>query len=115
MCEVHMKSAGFRESAGGGEWRKEASDRGPSISALLGSSLVYLGRLHLYNVDTEKTYTITTNHGDSEVLLVEDSIVYFRASNRLYSAPIGETSIGAATLLATDEVIRDAHWAFIKH
>lgn len=34
--------------------------------------------------------------------------------DRLYSAPITEKGIGAAHLIATDEAIRDAHWAFIK-
>jgi hypothetical protein len=36
-------------------------------------------------------------------------------SDRLYKAPITDSGVGAATLMATDEAIRDAHWAFIKH
>jgi len=32
----------------------------------------------------------------------------------LYKAPITDSGIGAPTLIATDEAVRDAHWAFIK-
>jgi hypothetical protein len=71
---------------------------------------VYPGRLHLYNVYTEKIYTISTKQADSEILLVDNATVYYRASDRLYSAPITENGIGEARLLATDEAIRDAHW-----
>jgi hypothetical protein len=71
--------------------------------------------LHLYDIDNEKVYTIETHQGDSEVLLIEDGVVYYRASDRLYSAPITALGLGSARLVATDEAIRDAHWSFIKH
>ena len=32
--------------------------------------------------DTEKLFTITTNQGDSEILLIEDNTVYYRVSDR---------------------------------
>jgi hypothetical protein len=76
---------------------------------------IYPGRLDVYNIDTDKLFTITTNQGDSEILLIEDNTVYYRVSNRLYKAPITDGGIGTAALIATDEAIRDAHWAFIKH
>jgi hypothetical protein len=89
---------------------------GPSIAEQFrDSDLVYPGKLHLYDLDSEKVYTIDTKQGDSEVLLVEDGKVYYRASDRLYSAPITNSGIGTARLLATDDAIRDTHWAFIKH
>jgi hypothetical protein len=103
-------------SAGAAEWRTKESSTGPSMTeAFENAPVVYPGRLHIYNIDTEKLLTITTNQGDSEILLIEDSTVYYRVSNRLYTAPITDSGIGAATLVATDEAIRDAHWAFIKH
>jgi hypothetical protein len=49
------------------------------------------------------------------ILLAENRTVFYRVTNRLYSAAIEGTSIGAAKLLATDDLIEDAHWAFIKH
>jgi len=36
-------------------------------------------------------------------------------SDRLYSAPVTDKGIGVARLVAKDEIIRDAHWAFLKH
>jgi hypothetical protein len=116
ITEVRTKGPENTESAGRSEWRKTVSKMGPSIHDRLDdANVVFPDRMYLYDVDTERVYTITTNQGDSEVLLVENGIVYYRASDRLYSAPIGEMSIGKATLLATDDAIRDAHWAFIKH
>jgi hypothetical protein len=35
-------------------------------------------------------------------------------SDRLYSAAIAANGLGPAKLLATDELIRDAHWAYYK-
>ena len=73
---------------------------GPSLSLRLGmGSLIYPGVLHLYDVETEKSYTITTRQADSEIVLVEGGSVYYRINNRLYSAPIlgtgtGDTGIG---------------------
>jgi hypothetical protein len=116
LSEAHVKSAEYPESAGRGEWRKASGKMGPSISAsLLESNLVYPGRLHLYDLDSEKVYTIETKQGDSEVLLVEDGTVYYRVSDRLYSAHIATSGVSGGRLLTTNEAIRDAHWAFIKH
>jgi len=107
------------ESAGRPEWRSKEGRRGPNMAVRFENArnkgTIYPGRLDIYNINTEKLYTITTNQGDSEILLIEDNTVYYRVSNRLYKAPITDSGIGAATLIATDEAIRDAHWAFIKH
>ena len=104
------------ESQGKPEWRSADSTTGPSMLALFHSSrFVFPGHLFLYDVSTEHLYTIDTHQGDSEILLVEDRVVYYRASDRLYSATITETGLTPGRLLATSEVIRDAHWAFLKH
>jgi hypothetical protein len=104
------------ESPGRSEWRAQAARSGPSmVESFEEARAIYPGRLDVYNIDTEKLFTITTNQGDSEILLIEDNTVYYRVSNRLYTAPITDSGIGTATLIATDEAIRDAHWAFIRH
>jgi hypothetical protein len=107
------------ESAGKSEWRSKESRRGPNMAQRFENArnrgAIYPGRLDVYNIDSEKLFTITTNQGDSEILLIEDGTVYYRVSDRLYKAAIMDSGIGAATLIATDEAIRDAHWAFIKH
>lgn len=68
----------------------------------------------VYDASSEKTYTIVTGQADSEVLLVENGTVYYRSADKLYSAEIGEDGLKPARLLATSELIRDAHWAFTK-
>ena len=116
ITEAHAKSTASPESAGRAEWRNTVAKMGPSVSTRLDdANVVFSGRLYLYDIDTERVYTISTNQGDSEVLLVENNVAYYRASDRLYSVPITEKGLGTAQLLATDEAVRDAHWAFIKH
>jgi hypothetical protein len=109
----------LRKNPGSDEWRKQEARRGPDLAVRFKSQAdrgdFHPGRLHIYNIDTEKLFTITTNQADSEILFIEDNVVYYRVTNRLYSAPISDSGIGTTTLLATDEAIRDAHWAFIKH
>ena len=82
---------------------------------MLDAGAVFTGKLHLYDVETERVFPIATNDGDSEVLLVDEGTVYYRVSDRIYAAPISDKGVGLARLVTTDEVIRDAHWAFIKH
>ena len=115
---VDISSREVREreqSPGSAEWRHGESQHGPDMSdAFETAQVVYPGRLHFYNIATGKLISIATNQGDSEVLLVDDGIAYYRVSDKLYSAPINEKGVGKATLLATDDVIRDVHWAFFK-
>ena len=57
---------------------------------------------------------VIIRRSDHEVLLVENGLVYYRAADQLFSAPINRDGIGTPRLLATDDSVRDAHWAFIK-
>jgi hypothetical protein len=98
------------------EWRKKDSLFGPDIAESFDDApAIYPGRLHLFDVETDRVFTIDTKQGDSEILLVEDGIMYYRISDRLCSAHVTDKGIGGAHLLAKDEAIRDVHWAFIKH
>jgi hypothetical protein len=115
ILDINKEVRQNEQSTGRSEWRKEDGTMGPNMERTFDEAAsVYPGRLHVYNIYTEKLFTITTNQGDSEILLIEDNTVYYRVSNRLYTAPITDSGIGAATLIATDEAIRDAHWAFTK-
>jgi hypothetical protein len=116
FTETNVKGTQHSESAGRAAWRTAEVGRGPAIAEEFDrTGSVFPGRLHFYDIDTQRVYTIATNQGDSEILLIEDGTVYYRASDCLYSAPIMDTVIGESKVLATDEAIRDAHWAFIKH
>jgi len=102
-------------SAGASEWRKIDSRMGPSIESRMNNfAYLFPGRLHLFNAETGQLHTITTNQGDSEILLVENGSVYYRASDRLYKAQITPDGITGTRLLVQTDVIRDAHWAFTK-
>jgi hypothetical protein len=116
IAEAEPKTPQNPESPGVSEWRKTETATGPSIEERLKNlPNVLPGKLDLYDVATEKMYHITTNQGDSEILLVDNNTVYYRVSDRLYSAAIGKDGLEPAKLLATSESIRDVHWAFVKH
>jgi hypothetical protein len=100
-------------SAGRDEWRKVDSKTGPA-TAIATEFRPLPGRLLIYDTDSEKEFSIRTGQGDSEVILIQDGVVYYRAATRLYSAPLTKDGVGEGRLLATSELIRDAHWAFIK-
>jgi hypothetical protein len=133
ITEVQPNSPRNPRSVGAEGWRKGRSAMGPDLAELFreyqlsapGSTVyhpappsavigVFPGRLHVYDVDSERMYPITTNQADSEILLVENGAVYYRVSDRLYSAEIGDKGIGAPKLLVKSEEVRDAHWAFTK-
>ncbi len=112
--EVRAASARNPRSAGKEEWQTGPSELYPGSWNLEMGRNVLPGNLFIYDVDTEKVFPIRTRQGDSEVLLVEGGMVYWRAATRLYSAQITDSGIGEPRLLATDEVIRSTHYAFIK-
>jgi len=80
----------------------------------------YPGILYLINVYTQQyiEWEALENgerQGDSEILLVQDEIVYYRINDKIYQAPIinGE-KLGISKLLVQDYRVPDIHWAFIS-
>lgn len=115
MTESRTKDTNNPESAGRREWKRKDEKVGPGVEYRFEDSLlIYPGRLHIYDVQTERTYTIETKQGDSEIVLIEGNLVYYRVSDRIYSAPITDSGIGAPRLLVQAEEMRDVHWAFTK-
>jgi hypothetical protein len=110
--EVQDRNPGNPRSPGEEKWPTKPRRTGPDLTGRVRE--VYPGKLHVYDVDTERVFSITTNQGDSEILLIENSTVYYRVNDQIYAAPITERGLGRGRLLATDEAIRDAHWAFLK-
>ncbi len=105
VAAIRRGSPAAVESAGRSDWRKEWTSTGPNMAAVFDSSrFIFPGRLYLYDVATERLYTIATNQGDSEILLVEDGVVYYRVSDRLYSATITGKDLSPGHLLATSDV-----------
>lgn len=92
------------------------TDSGPSIAERFKEEedLVFPGRVHLFDREHDRSYVITTNQGDSEILLVSAGMVYYRVSGAIYRASVGETELGAPQLIAKSEILEDAHRAFFR-
>ena len=45
---------------------------------------------------------VMTKEGDSEVLLIEDGVVYYRVNDSVFRAAVGQEGVGMPALLATD-------------
>lgn len=70
------------------------------------------GSLHLYNIRSRQNYTIQTNQGDSEILLVDGNTAYYRVNDTLYQASIGQASVGTPVKILSDTNVQMTHWAF---
>ncbi len=121
IAETRPRKSASDEMPGRAAWRTKESKRGPTsdewfgpLGMPMGGQLLLAGVLHLYDSETERMYKIVTNQADSEIILVDNGLVYYRVADRLFSAPIEERKLGAPKLLAAGEDIRDAHWAFMK-
>ncbi len=80
----------------------------------------YPGILFLFNVSTRayiewETFENGEPQGDSEILLVENEMVYYRINDKIYQAPILDgKKLGNAKLLLKDDRVPDIHWAFFS-
>jgi hypothetical protein len=77
------------------------------------SPFYFAGELALYNVDSQREYTIKTGQGDSEILLVDGDTVYYRVNDTLYKAQIGQAKIEDPQPILRDDLVQLSHWAFI--
>ena len=74
----------------------------------------HTGRLYLYHIQTEAYIEWDTKQGDSEILLVEAEIVYYRVSDAIYKCPIVDgKSLGEPELIIKEDKVADIHWMFI--
>jgi len=72
------------------------------------------GIMYLFNTETSNYLEITTYQGDSQILLVEDDIVYYRVNDEIYKVPIiNGNQLGTPTLLIKNRIVVDIHWMFI--
>jgi hypothetical protein len=99
--------------AGESEWRKNDTKWGASTEfEFTHSSTIHPGILHLFDVKTQRHFQIRTGQSDSEVLLIQDGLVYYRSSDRLFRAEISGDQLTGIKQIAQSELIRDAHWGF---
>jgi hypothetical protein len=78
------------------------------------SPFYFPGAMHLYNIRSRRKLTINTGDGDSEILTVDGTRVYYRVADSLYRAEIGERSLENVVELLRDPQIQLAHWAFLS-
>jgi len=113
FAEARVKGTRLKESAGRAEWRTQNGETGPGVASRFDSSrYAFSGVLHIYDVESGRSYGINTAQGDSEILLISGHTAYYRVNDRLYSVEISDAGLGEARLLATSDLVRDAHWAF---
>ena len=74
----------------------------------------YTGDLGLYNIRSKKSYMIRTGQGDSEILLVDGDMVYYRVNDVLHKALIGQKPELIGTRIVSGSDVQFAHWAFIR-
>lgn len=95
-------------------WQKNKTKYGPDYKNIL-IDLYSEGDLYMYNIENKQMITWNTGHGDSEILLVQDEVAYYRVNDKIYSVPIvNGKKIGKHTLLIQHDIVRDIHWAFIS-
>jgi hypothetical protein len=104
-----------KESPGKSNRRPSSMRNAFHVDYLFESEELYSpGQLYLVNARTRQSYRIVTNEGDSEVLLIEDGVIYYRVNDSVFQAPIGPKSIGTPALMASDNLVPDVHWAFFE-
>ena len=71
--------------------------------------------MYLDNIHSKEYIEWNTGQGDSEILLVQNRMVYYRINDKIYKASIiGEDKLGKPDLLIQDERVPDIHWAFLR-
>ena len=106
-----------RVSPGIEERRKSNTQTGAPFDdrALRFKKVYYPGILYLYNIHSKEYIEWNTGQGDSEILLVQNRMVYYRINDKIYKASIiGEDKLGKPDLLIQDERVPDIHWAFLR-
>ncbi len=72
------------------------------------------GILYLTHAIDKRFITLDTHEQDSEILLVDNNRVFYRAGDELYGADIQASSLVNNQLLAKDKRIVDVHWMMAR-
>lgn len=113
VCAMKNSS---QDSPGKTERRQIPSNFGPGFDIMVKQLKIYYpGKLFLYDGENQKKVEWSTGQGDSEVLLVQDSFVYYRVNDKIFKAQVFDSKIGTSKLLIQDERVTDIHWAFFSN
>jgi hypothetical protein len=92
---------------------EEPVDYLPTIERFQYMNARLTGTLQFYNTIDEKLIVHEAGHPDSEVIFIEDNIVYFRVYDELRTGVLeSETLDNIIVLLKTPEIL-NVHWAFV--
>jgi hypothetical protein len=107
------------ESPGENVRKKENNSLGSTFDERASISSVYMpGILYLYNLETKQYIEWETGQGDSEILILQNKMVYYRVNDKIFKRPIycgKELSLGDPELIIQNEIIMDVHWAFMAN
>ncbi|MEQ8926953.1 MAG: hypothetical protein RLO81_14125 [Fulvivirga sp.] len=101
-------------SPGKADRRQEPNSFGPGFDTMTKVlKFYYPGLLFLYHTSSKTYIEWSTDQGDSEVLLVDGDLVYYRVNDEIYQAAILKSKkLGKSKLLLKDDRVPDIHWAF---
>lgn len=71
------------------------------------------GIIFAYNVLTDEKYEYETGQADSDILLIEDDVVYWRKYDEIYKSKLSDNTFVDHQLLCKDENVPTIHWAFM--
>lgn len=78
-------------------------------------NMYFPGILYIFNFETDTYIEWNTRQGDSEILMIEDEVIYYRINNIIYKRSILEGSkLGSPIKLIESDFIPFIHWALIK-
>jgi hypothetical protein len=85
-----------------------------SVNDFFGASDKWFpGTLLCYSLETGRLYKLETGQGDSEILLIDGSDIYYRVNTSVFKGKIGAYQIEPGARIAEDPAIGNAHWAFL--
>jgi hypothetical protein len=96
----------------GREHARKDTEGGPMDDILWANVDWFPGTLLLYDQETGKLLRLETGQGDSEVVLVDGTDVYYRTNMTLYHTKIDNGKLENPTQIASDPAIGNVHWAF---
>ena len=109
-----LEGSSTLESPGRSERREKETPFGHPVDWSFKRLKLYSpGMLFLYHAQTQKQYTILTHQGDSQVLVVDGDVVYYRVNRSILKARIGSPDIDKPTVIVEDDIVPDIHWAFL--
>lgn len=116
VVEIRPSTAGAWEASPGSAKRRTEEIGGKmTVDGLFQQSMdVFSGELLIYDTRSGATFRVSTGEGDSEILLVTDSAVYYRVNDELFRAALSGGGPGKAVMIASGPAIIQAHWAFLS-